>query len=278
MGVRGRCLSLWRRRRNRLRLHLPTGKRNGHTPTQPSPLAEGEGFCQRRPRPTASEPLIGIGRVLDPPQSTRPQKHPQPLAPLVQQGPQQHQPPPLRPDRRRRPFPHSPQGRAVRPHPVRLGHVIQRLGQQHDPRPRRPRRLGDQPMPRRPRPRRQPRPSLGSIPAQPSPVGPDRARRFAREPGPVRAHGVEIVIHRQGQQPPPPRPGPVRRQVQQGDRIAAARQGQHNGLSPFRGQPPIQPGEDPTGQAAGVVWRQLQLARVRSCVARVFCAAVAVSA
>ncbi len=70
--------------------------------------------------------------------------------------------------------------------------------------------------------------------------------------------------------------------MQQGDRVAPARQRQGDGLGPPRtlvsGKPRVQPGEDPAGQAVGVVWRQLQLARVRSCVARVFCAAVAVSA
>ncbi|QTC89637.1 hypothetical protein [Brevundimonas pondensis] len=66
--------------------------------------------------------------------------------------------------------------------------------------------------------------------------------------------------------------------MQQGHGIAPARQGQDDRLGPLAVQTPIQPGEDPTGQALGVGWRQLQLARVRSCVARVFCAAVAVSA
>ncbi|MNQ67237.1 hypothetical protein D3C85_817530 [compost metagenome] len=234
--------------------------------------------CQGRPRPTAPKPLIGIAGILNPALPPRPQIVPQPLAPLLQQGPQQHQPPPLRPDRRRRPFPHPTQGRAPRPHPVGLGHVVQRLGQQHDPRPRRPRRLGDQPVPRRPRPRRQSRPGPRSIPAQPAPVGPDRARGLAREQGPVCAHGIEIVIHRQGQQPPSPRRRPVGGQMQQGHRIPAARERHRHWLGPLMIQPPIQPGEDPAGQPLGVVWAQLQFARVRSCVARVFCAAVAVSA
>ncbi|MNF00006.1 hypothetical protein D3C80_1987620 [compost metagenome] len=66
--------------------------------------------------------------------------------------------------------------------------------------------------------------------------------------------------------------------MQQRHGVAAARQSHRHRLGPFMIQPPIQPGEDPAGQPLGVVWAQLQFAHVRSCVARVFCAAVAVSA
>lgn len=86
------------------------------------------------------------------------------------------------------------------------------------------------------------------------------------------------MIDGQGQQPPPVRPRPIGGETKQGHGIAPARQGQSHRLNPPRIKPGLQPGEDPAGQALGALWRQLQFARVRSCVARVFCAAVAVSA
>ncbi|MBB6383240.1 hypothetical protein HNP51_002024 [Brevundimonas bullata] len=86
------------------------------------------------------------------------------------------------------------------------------------------------------------------------------------------------MIHRQGQQPPSPRLRPVGGQMQQGYGVPPARQGDSDRFRPARLQPRVQPREDAAGQPLGVVWAQLQFARVRSCVARVFCAAVAVSA
>lgn len=75
--------------------------------------------------------------------------------------------------------------------------------------------------------------------------------------------------------------------MQQRQGVAPARKGQNDWgpgdrLSPSRipalGQPRVQPGEDPAGQAVGIGCAQVQAARVRSCAARVFSAAGAASA
>ncbi len=199
---------------------------------------------------------------------------PQRLAPLLQHRTQQHQPAPLRPDGRRRPVAQAPQRRAPGPHPFALGHVIGRVAGQDDARARVPRRLGQQGVARRPRARRDAGSASRLRPEQSAPIGARRAGGFGGETGPGRAVGIEVVVDRQGQQPPPPRLRPCGGEVQQAHGVAPARQGQGDRFRSSVVQARVQPGEDPAGQ----VVHQLQLARVRSWVARVFCAAVAASA
>ncbi len=196
------------------------------------------------------------------------------LAPLLQHRTQQHQPAPLRPGGRRRPAAQASQRRALGPHPLALGDVIGGVAGQDDARPRIPRRLGQQGVAPRPRPRRKAGAASRLRPDQTAPVGARRARCLGGEPRPGRAVGIEVVIDRQGQQPPPPRARPFGGEVQQGHGVAPARQGQGDRLRSNVVQTRVQPGEDPAGEIA----HQLQLARVRSWVARVFCAAVAASA
>ncbi len=85
---------------------------------------------------------------------------------------------------------------------------------------------------------------------------------------------MQSVIDGKRQQAPPAPLRPVRRQMQQGDGVAAPGQGDRDGRLDMGQQPPVE-----TGCCGGRrVGRQVQLARVRSWPARVRRAAGAPSA
>ncbi len=137
---------------------------------------------------------------------------------------------------------------------------------------------------------RQTRGRLWSGPGQTAPVGPRVACGGFCEGGPSGAVGTQPVIDGQGQQSPTAGPGPIGGDPQQGDRIAAARQGQGDRMIDVTFQPvgqagqsrpgPVvsgldQPGRRGGGVAAGAAAQPM---RVRASVARVRRAGAAASA
>lgn len=87
---------------------------------------------------------------------------------------------------------------------------------------------------------------------------------------------MKAVVDGQGQQRPPARSRPIGRQDQQGQGIAAARQGQGDRRIVIGGQDAVEPRADPVDQ--GFDGAQLQSARPRIWLARVRRAAAAASA
>lgn len=82
------------------------------------------------------------------------------------------------------------------------------------------------------------------------------------------------MVDREGDQPASATPGPVRCEMQQGDGVAPAGQGDRDGRPDMGRQPRVKTGRS----GARRVGRQVQLARVRSWPARVRRAAGAPSA
>lgn len=145
-------------------------------------------------------------------------------------------------------------------------------------------------MARRARRRGKPGGGFGAAPVEPAPVGPGLTGGAFGEGGPARTVGVETVIDGQGQEAPAVGAGPVGGEMQQGEGVAAARQGQGERMIDVRLQPRGQGGQDGPGPVGGIV-RQPGLRaaagaagatgqpiRVRASVARVLTAALAPSA
>lgn len=259
--------------------------------------AFGRAAVQGSSRPGPGETRILVGGVVDPARSLIAQPGAQLGASSVEQRPLEHESASLGPGGRRRPVPETSQGRAFGAHPLGLGDVVGGMGEQDDPRPRLARGVRDQAVPGRAGRRGQAGRGLVSGPGQPPPVRAGRSGRGPGEPAPVLALRVQPMIDRQGQKAAAVTPRPVGGDPQQGDRIAAAGQGQGDGaidvgLKP-RGQAVARPA-DPAGpgravriaqpplraggRAAGAAGAAAQAKRVRISPARVRRAGDAASA
>lgn len=239
----------------------------------------GASAAQAGASATAGVAGVGIGRVVNPAGALPCQPVPKLGSSGMEQRTQQHEAPPLRPYWRRRPFSQLAEGRAFGPHQIGLGDVVGSMGEKDDTGAGGSGGFGDQGVAGGAGGGLHPGGGLVAGPAQGLPVSAQAPRMFPRTGGPGDAVGVEAMVHRQGQQAANVCLRPSGHQMQQGDGIAAAGQGDGNRMidmgfelavedRPRLRQPArndrAQPGLRAGGRAAGAA----QAKRVRISVAR----------
>ncbi len=203
----------------------------------------GPSFSPREKGSARSRPSVcrvGVRGVFYPGLPLPAQPRPQLGSPDIQHRAEQHQPPALRPRRGRGPVAQAAEGGALGPHQIAFGHVAGGVGEQDDAGAGLAGGFGDQAMTGGAGGGGQAGRRFRARPRQGAPVGAGGEGGLPGEIGPAGAVGVQAVVDGEGQQTAAVVAGPAGGDLQQGDGVAAAGEGE--------GQRPVRPGFEPRAQ------------------------------